>query len=226
VVVQKAEGVRPTRIIENDQSSHGNVVRNTFAVIRFLGRTQRPVGVTKLASEVGIPRTTAHRLLEHMAREGVVIRRDRHWTLATGFSNLDSRNEILESIVHPRLCAMTRATGATLFIYRKSGTTLSAFARSYGQGLTGVVIPSDQTTAAEHPASATWRALESGQLATEHGKAHPNCSSIATPFLLPGGDAAVLSMGLPRHRDIEKLKPPLDRLAVRILADITGMESD
>jgi predicted transcriptional regulator len=219
-----ADGVRPTDITQDGQDSRGNVVRNTFSVLRFLGRTQRPVGVTRLAAEVGIPRTTIHRLLEQMAREGVVIRRDGHWTLTADFRDLDRRDRDLEAVVRPRMCAMTQATGATLFIYRSTGTTLRAFARSYGQGLSRLVLPTDQATAAEHPASATVRALQSGQLTAEHGEAHPNCSGLAMPFSLPCGDAAVLSLGLPQQCDVEMLKRPLERLAVRILTDIERME--
>jgi hypothetical protein len=219
-----ADGVRSTDFTQDGQLSHGNVVRNAFSVLRFLGRTQRPVGVTRLAAEVGIPRTTIHRLLEQMAREGIVMRRDGHWTLAPDFRDLDRRDRDLEAVVRPRLCAMTQATGATLFIYRNSGTTLSAFARSYGQGLSRLVMPTDQAASAEHPASATIRALQSGQLATELGEAHPNCSGIAMPFLLPCGDCAVLSLGLPRQCDVEMLKRPLERLAIRILNDIERME--
>jgi IclR helix-turn-helix domain len=222
---QTEDGACPTGITEDDQSSHGNVVRNTFAVLRFLGRAQRPVGVTRLAAEVGIPRTTAHRLLEYMAREGVVIRRDRLWTLASGFRDLDRRDIDLENVVRSRLCAMTQATGATIFVYRRVGTALTAFGRSYGRGLSRLVIPYDQAIAAEHPASATWAALECGLLVAEHGQVNPNCSSIATPFLLPCGDTAVLSIGLPRQRDVEVFKRPLDRLSIQIVADIKRMES-
>ena len=219
-----ADGVHCTDITQDGQLSHGNVVRNTFSVLRYLGQAQRPVGVTRLAAEVGVPRTTLHRLLEHMAREGVVVRRDGHWTLTGDFRDLDRRDTDLEAVARPRLSAMTQGTGATLFIYRKSGATLSAFARSYGPGLSRLITPTDQAAAAEHPASATLRALQSGQLAAEHGETHPDCSSIATPFLLPSGDAAVLALGLPRQCDVEMLKRPLDRLAMRILADIERME--
>src|SRR5262245_1854909 len=175
-----ADGGHFTDITQDGQLSHGNVVRNTFAVLRYLGQTQRPVGVTRLAAEVGIPRTTIHRLLEYMAREGVVVRQDGHWTLTADFRDLDRRDTDLEAVARPRLSAMTQGTGATLFIYRKSGATLSAFARSYGPGLSRLITPTDQAAAAEHPASATLRALQSGQLAAEHGETHPDCSSIAT----------------------------------------------
>jgi IclR family transcriptional regulator, acetate operon repressor len=207
-----------------DESRQGALVRNAFAVLRVLGRMHQPVGVTKVAAEVGIPKTTAHRLLEHMARENVVVRRDRRWALGTGLPELDRRYNDLESIASPRLYAMTQATGATLFLYAKSGTTLSALSRSYGPGIGRVMTASHQALAAEHPDSAIWKALNGGQLAAEYREVHPDCCGIATPLCLPSGATVALALALPDGRAIEALKRPLDRLASQIVADINRLD--
>jgi IclR helix-turn-helix domain len=181
---------------------------------------QRPVGVSRLAAEAGIPKTTAHRLLEQMARENVVERHDRKWALGPGLHDLDRRHKDLGSIARQRLYAMTQATGATICLYQKSPTTLRLLTRTYGRFMTHVMTGFDQTTAAEHPASAMWQALETGQLASEHREVHPACSCIAIPFSLPAGDIAVLGLALPDHRAVESLKRPLANVASLILADI------
>jgi hypothetical protein len=207
----------------SDESKHGASVRNAFAVLGVLGRMRQPVGVTKVAAELGLPKTTAHRLLEHMARENVVVRRDRRWALGTGLRELDRRYDDLESIASPRLHAMTQATGATLFLYTKSGTTLSALSRSYGPGIGRVMTASHQALAAEHPDSAIRKALNAGQLAAEYREVHPDCCGIATPFSLPSGAVAALALALPDRRAVEALKRPLDRLASLIVADLNRL---
>jgi hypothetical protein len=159
-----------------------------------------------------------------MARENVVVRRDRRWALGTGLPELDHRYNDLENIASPRLHAMTQATGATLFLYTKSGTTLSALSRSYGPGIGRVMTASHQALAAEHPDSAVWKALNTGQLAAEYREVHPDCCGIATPLCLPSGATVALALALPDRRAVEALKRPLDRLASLILADLNRLD--
>ncbi|MEU9382822.1 helix-turn-helix domain-containing protein [Streptomyces sp. NPDC048279] len=47
------------------QERPAGVVRSAFALVRALSEAPGPLGVTDLASAVGIPKTTAHRLLDH-----------------------------------------------------------------------------------------------------------------------------------------------------------------
>jgi predicted ArsR family transcriptional regulator len=205
-------------------SAQGVVVRNTFAVLRVLGRLQRPIGVTRLAAEVGIPKTTVHRLLEQLARENVVERRDRKWSLASGFLDVDRRHTDLVNVAGTRLYAMTRATGAAMCLYTKSGAGLRIVSRTYGPRVTQLMTASDQAAAAEHPASAIWQALQTGQMAAEHRQTHPDCCCIATPFTLASGETAVLGLALPDHQAVESLKRPLDKVASLIVADLDRWE--
>jgi hypothetical protein len=206
--------------VSDDCSAQGRLVRISFAVLRVLGRMQSPVGVSRVALEVGIPKSTAHRLLEQMARENVVERHGRKWTLAPGLYELDRRPQELASIARQRLYAMTQATGATICLYQNSPTALRPVALAHGRRMAPVMTAFDQTKAAEHPASAMWQALKTGQLASEHREVHPDCCCIATPFTLPSGDIAILGLALPDHRAVEALKRPLDKLTSHILADI------
>jgi hypothetical protein len=213
-------------VVSPDQEvEHGSVVRNAFALLRTLGRMQRPVGVSRLAAEVGIPKTTAHRLLEQMAREDVVVRRDHKWVIGAGLRDLDQRPPDLAGIAFPHMQAMTRATGATLFLYAGSGSGLSALSRSYGPHVGRVMTASEQVRAGKHPASAIWQALERGQAAAEYEEAHPECCCIATPFSLPSGEPAVLALAQPKNVGVEPFKRPLDRVASLILDDMDRLAS-
>jgi IclR helix-turn-helix domain len=196
------------------------MLRISFAVLRVLGRMQSPVGVSRVALEVGIPKSTAHRLLEQMARENVVERHGRKWTLGPGIHDLDRRPQELASIARQRLYAMTQATGATICLYQNSPMALRFVTVAHGRLMTSVMNAFDQTKEADHPASAMWQALKTGQLASEHREVHPDCCCIATPFSLPSGDIAILGLALPDHRAVEALKRPLDKVASLILADI------
>jgi hypothetical protein len=217
-------GSEDPEVTPHCDSAHGIVVRNTFAMLRVLGRLQHPIGVTKLAAEVGIPKTTAHRLLEQMARENIVVRRNHKWTLGSGLHEVDRRHTDLGSVARHRLYAMTRATGATLCLFTKSGDQLRIVSRTYGQRVTQLMTASEQAVVAEHPASAIWQALQTGQLAAEHRQVHPDCCCIATAFPLASGDTAVLGLALPDHHAVESLKRPLDKVASLILADLDRWE--
>jgi DNA-binding IclR family transcriptional regulator len=201
------------------------LVRSAFAMLRVLGRMQGPVGVSKLAAAVGIPKATAHRLLEQMADENIVERRDRKWVLAPGFHDVDRRQRDLGVLAGRRLYEMTHATGATLCLYQQSADKLRLLARAHGRLTTQVMTSFEQSVAPEHPASAMWQAIETGRLAVEHREVHPECCCIATPFGLPSGDIAVLGLALPDHRAVESLRRPLDRVASQILDDVNRMQS-
>jgi IclR helix-turn-helix domain len=198
----------------------GVTVRNAFALLRVLGRMQGPVGVTRLAAETGLAKTTAHRLLEQMAREDVVVRRNHKWAVGGGLHDLDRRSSDLGTIARPRLHALTRATGASVFLFTKSGDTLSAISRCYGPLVTNLLPASEQNLGAQHPQSAVWLAFERGRPCAEYGMVHPDLSCIATPFTLPSGGAAVLNLASPSRRDVDALKPVLDRNVALLLADM------
>ncbi|GBG39819.1 helix-turn-helix domain-containing protein [Mycobacterium montefiorense] len=200
-------------------------MRSAFAMLRVLGRTQAPVGVGRLAAAVGIPKTTAHRLLEQIARESIVERRDRKWMLAKGFHDVDRRHSDLGGAAHPRLYAVTHATGATLCLYLRSAEKLRFLTSTQGHRTARVMTAFEQSVAPKHPASAVWQAVETGRLASEHRVVHPECCCIATPFALPSGDIAVLGLALPDHRAVEALKRPLDRVASLIVDDVNRLES-
>jgi DNA-binding IclR family transcriptional regulator len=68
------------------------------------------VGVTGLAADTGIPKTTVHRLFKQLADQNVVERVE-----PRGVSeppDLDRRRPTLASVAHPRRRSFVRATGA------------------------------------------------------------------------------------------------------------------
>jgi IclR helix-turn-helix domain len=203
-----------------------STLHSAFAVIRALGRIQQhPVGVTRLAAETGIPKTTAHRLLEQLAEENIVQRHDRRWTFAPGLYELDRRRWDLASVAHPRLRSISLSTGASVFLYDATGKKLTAISRAYGSGFRGILSPSEQCLAAESPASAVSQALDTGHTAYEFGAVHPECSCIAKPFVLPSGEPGILAFGLPMSRDLESFKRPVDRVAKLIESDMHRLAS-
>ncbi|MFJ4468224.1 helix-turn-helix domain-containing protein [Streptomyces sp. NPDC089424] len=212
---------------QGDENQPAGVVHNTFALVRALSQASRPVGVTGLASVVGIPKTTAHRLLEQMAQEGIVARRDHKWALEPGFTHqMRSGHRLtgLSVVARPRLHAIARATGASLFLHVVSHDFLETACCSYGSQITDFMPAAAQRLASVHPASAIWLALDAGQLAAEYQQVYHQCNCIAAPVLLPSGGTAVLALARPKNVEVESLKRPLDRTVSLILSDLRRLE--
>ncbi|TWD13523.1 IclR-like helix-turn-helix domain-containing protein [Streptomyces sp. T12] len=198
------------------------VVASAFAVLRVLSQTRTPVGVTFLASEVGIPKTTAHRLLEQMAAEGVVERRERRWSLGPGIQDLarSVHPTPLVAAAQPRLEAMSKATGATLFLHHYFHHSLEEVSSAYGSQVGRLVSVAEQELAVRHPSSALWRALKSGELSTEYREVRPECNCMAVSLPLPMDSTAVLSLARPVGAQLEDLKRPMQRMASLIHSDL------
>ncbi|MFD7694598.1 helix-turn-helix domain-containing protein [Streptomyces sp. NPDC059805] len=64
----------PEPVRSGQQTGAPSVAANAFALLRVLAAMRGPAGVTRLAAAVGIPKTTAHRLLEQLSAEGAVAR--------------------------------------------------------------------------------------------------------------------------------------------------------
>lgn len=208
------------------ESPPTSALHSAFALLRALGRIQQhPVGVTRLASETGIPKTTVHRLLEQLAQENIVRRERGRWTFAAGLRELDRRRGDLARVAQPRVRSMSLATKASVFLYDASGNRLRAMCHAYGSGFIGVLSPSQQSLGAESPESAASQALYRGSMASEYGAVHPECSCIATPFALPSGEPGIIAFAHPTRKDLESFKRPLDRVAKLIQSDMHRMAS-
>ncbi|MFF2380813.1 helix-turn-helix domain-containing protein [Streptomyces sp. NPDC058108] len=201
------------------------VVHSAFALVRALREAPEPLGVTDLASLAGIPKTTAHRVLEQMAQEGIVTRRAHRWAIAPGFGELmraGARFSPLEAVARPRMNALARATGATVVLHRVSEGVVDTVYCAYGPLLAPLVPATEQRLAAVHPAASLWRALASGQVAAEYQEVHPGCVCIAAPAVLPSGGTLVASLARPENREVESLKQPLERVVSLIVSDERG----
>ena len=207
------------------QQPGSGVLHGAFAVLRVLGGMQFPVGVTRLAAATGIPKTTVHRLLEQLADENVVERVERRWVLGAGLHDLDRRLPNLASVAHPRLRSIAQATGASLFLYTRSGQRLDVMSCAYGARLGRALTRNEQHAAAENPESVIWLAINSGRLAVERRAMHPDCRAIAAPLCLPTGEVAAIGFGLPAHCDMEPFKGPLVEVASHIEYDMLHLVS-
>lgn len=201
-----------------------STLHSAFVLLRALGRMQQhPVGVSRLAAATGVPKTTVHRLLEQLARENIVQRQDGRWTFAPGVYCLDRRCSDLASVAHHRLRSLSMATGASVFLYDGTGKKLTAMSCAYGARWNGIMSRSEQRRAAENPASAARAALDTGRMTLKYRTAHPECSCIATPFYLPSGELAIITLGLPNRPSLEPFKRPLDMIARLIESDMRGL---
>ncbi|MFF4707199.1 helix-turn-helix domain-containing protein [Streptomyces sp. NPDC001288] len=205
-----------------DEDRPSGVVHSVFALVRVLGEAPGPLGVTELASAVGMPKTTAHRLLEQLAREDVVTHRDHKWALAPGFGALMPAGPPLSPLAaaaRPRLNALARATGASVFLHLMSDGVLDTVYCAHGSLMAPLFPASEQRLAAVHPAASLWRALRSGQVAAEYQEVRPDCLCIAAPALLSSGGTVVASLARPDDHEVESLKRPLERVVSLILSD-------
>ncbi|WP_329294554.1 helix-turn-helix domain-containing protein [Streptomyces sp. NBC_01455] len=203
------------------------VVHSAFALVRALREAPGPLGATDLASAVGIPKTTAHRVLEQMAQEGIVTRRDHKWAIAPGFGELmraGERPSPLKVVARPRLNALAQATGASVVLHNVSDGVVDTVYCAYGPLLAPLVPAAEQRLAAVHPAASLWRALASGQVAAEYQEVHPGCICIAAPAALPSGGTVVASLARPENREVESLKRPLEKVVHLILSDERRLE--
>ncbi|MFF4899760.1 helix-turn-helix domain-containing protein [Streptomyces sp. NPDC001068] len=204
------------------QDRPAGVVHSAFALVRALSEAPGPLGVTELASVAGIPKTTAHRLLEQMAEERIVARHDHRWAIAPGFGELvraGRRPSPLAAAARPRLDAVVRGTGASVFLHRMADGVLDTVYCGHGALLAPLMPAPDQRLAAAHPAASLWRALAAGQVAAEYDEVRPGCICIAAPAPLPSGGTIVASLARPADREVESLKRPLERIVSLIAAD-------
>lgn len=216
------EGPLPEPVRSDQRTGAPSVLANAFALLRVLAATRAPVGVTCLAAAVGIPKTTAHRLLEQLSAEGAVERHAGKWRIGPGILELSGfdPSSMLAATARLRLEALSRATGATLFLHRYTNGRLDTVCHAFGAHVALHVSAEQQHTAARHPESAIWRALETGRLSAEYGRVRAECNCIAVPFSVSGTDIAVLSLARPTSHELESLKRPLERVATLIGSDL------
>ncbi|MFJ4759069.1 helix-turn-helix domain-containing protein [Streptomyces sp. NPDC088763] len=219
------EEALPEPVRSGQQTSAPSVVANAFALLRVLAAMRGPVGVTRLAAAVGIPKTTAHRLLEQLSAEGAVERHAGKWRIGPGILELSGfdPSSMLAATARPRLEALSRATGATLFLHRYTHGELDTVCQAFGAQVGLHVSAAQQHASARHPESAIWRALERGRLSAEYGRVRAECNCIAVPFSASGTDVAVLSLARPTSHELESLKRPLERMATLIGSDLRNV---
>ena len=95
-------------------------VQNALRVLRALSEVERGLGVTELASRLGIAKSTCHRLLSTLAADGFVQQHDNgRYALGLALWELGSRvvgRLELREVAHPILEELRNSTGETIHL--------------------------------------------------------------------------------------------------------------
>ncbi|MCS7173803.1 MAG: IclR family transcriptional regulator [Armatimonadetes bacterium] len=94
-------------------------VERAAAVLRVLGEAGRPLGVAEISARIAVPRPTVYRLLQSLAREGLVTPVGRGFTIGAGVLWLAARRlEQLElrTVGRPILKDLRDRTGETVHL--------------------------------------------------------------------------------------------------------------
>jgi DNA-binding IclR family transcriptional regulator len=108
---------------EPDQSTV-QVVARVAAILRQLGSAPRGRSLAEIASAAGLPRSTVHRLVKALEREGFVaaVSASAGFRLGPGILQLAyASREWLIANVHPQLVALSNALGETVDLAVLSG---------------------------------------------------------------------------------------------------------
>lgn len=115
-----------------------STVDNAIDLLFHLGGAERPLGVTVLARELGLPKSSTHRLLATLARRGMVEQDERRRyrpgaaLVALGLQGLD-RDPIV-SLTRPELERAAAEFGETVFFAGLRGRRLVVLDKAEGTG--------------------------------------------------------------------------------------------
>ncbi|WP_026123655.1 IclR family transcriptional regulator [Nocardiopsis chromatogenes] len=98
--------------------SHVPAATRALRMLRHLAGRSGPVSASALASELGLPRSSAYQLLEALAEEGFVVHlpEEQRWGLGVAAFEIGSaylRHDPLERLARPLLSRLCEETGAT-----------------------------------------------------------------------------------------------------------------
>lgn len=92
------------------------LVKRTVGVLRSLARHPAGAGLQKIATDLDIPLSTAHRLLGVLVAEEFVVRDDRTYRLGPEALRLSSATPPLHEVARPHLTRLSTDTGETVFL--------------------------------------------------------------------------------------------------------------
>lgn len=165
----------------SDASGLDTSVGKALAVLDAFRGEGRVLGVSQVAERAGLPRSTAHRLLNLLVEHGYVERTDARYRLSRAIFELgnmvsDCRPRSLRTIAMPFMTELYESTHATVHLAVLDGHDVLCVEKIYGHH--GVSLPS--RVGGRVPA-----------LCTALGKAILGCSD-------PGTIEAALSVPIPR----------------------------
>jgi DNA-binding IclR family transcriptional regulator len=197
---------------------HLGAVEKALDVLLHLHAAAAPRGVTAIGTALGLPKSTAHRLLAALARRGLVERdpggryRPGVALVALGLGVL-AREPVVE-LARPLLEREAAETGETLFLAAARGGRLVVLDKAEGTGF----LRAAPRVGSEVPAHAT--AVGKVQLAFDPGalRAEPltrfTPRTRTTPAALARERARVLRQGFAENR--EEWQPGLAALAAPV----------
>ncbi|WP_181762960.1 helix-turn-helix domain-containing protein [Rhodococcus spelaei] len=148
------------------------VLDGAFTVLEALAQTEEGLGLTALARQTGLAKTTAHRLAEQLVATGAAQRLDHRYFVGPLIGRLgrcwqpDPRLRRASYQPVRTLATLTHAA-ASMYVLHDGRARLVIAAVPRGESW----VPSGDTNAESTPFTAVGRAL----LATQHNRPSPDC---------------------------------------------------
>ncbi|MFD4573596.1 IclR family transcriptional regulator [Streptomyces sp. NPDC058417] len=114
-------GFEPVASLDTEERHKESVVSRTTRLLEAFEATQESWGVSELAERVGLPKSTAQRLLTDLGRSGWVVRTGNRWTLGRPVFQVGNRvpdcapNQLRETAM-PHLARLHAMTGETVHL--------------------------------------------------------------------------------------------------------------
>lgn len=222
------------------------VLDGAFALLAALEATGE-VGLTRVASASGLPKATAHRLLEQLITLGAVERHAGNYRIGPRIFRLGQAWQPMPGLRAAarlparRLAALTRAGIAVTVPYEgqvlvvaamqgapeelvplRSGMTfplMSAAGKAIAAADPSLGVPGGYTIAAWRRAAAL---INQRGVATENGEVVPGVCCAAATIRSPSGQVAAISALVEADRPVETLAEALRRAAKAISANLAA----
>lgn len=121
-----------------DRSSRIGVLTKIVAVLDEMAKVEGAIGFSDLASRLGIPRPTLHRLVGAMRAEGLVDVQGGRFVLGprlVAWSSLAAQRSDLRALARPWLERLTSETGETAAVYVRVADQRICLDRVEGKGM-------------------------------------------------------------------------------------------
>jgi DNA-binding IclR family transcriptional regulator len=198
-----APSVLPTRPAAGDALSS---VEKALDLLQALHDARGPLGPSALARALGLPKSTAHRLLAPLAARGLV-ERDEKGGYRPGFALVSLglgvlRGDPLVAAARPALEAQARALGETVFLTAARGGRIAVLEKAEGAGFlraapqVGATVPVHATAVGK-----LFLAFAPGEVVLDEPLAAYTAATCTTPEALAREVARARAAGFAVNRD-------------------------